>query len=87
MITGFFIQLLFWIVWVITSPLRLLQDVSISSNFISAIGTANGYISSISFVVPVYTLLSILAIMVGIEGGIILFKLINWTIRKIPTIN
>lgn len=87
MITNIFLNLFYWLLWAITSPLRLLADVSLSSNFSSAITTANTYISAVDYILPTTTLFTIIGLFLSVETFIILFKIINWVIRKIPTIN
>lgn len=87
MITGFIIYLLYQITYGLTYPLRILSDVSLSSDFVSTISTANNYIVGLNFILPLPTLITIIGIFLGIEVFILLYKLINWLIRKIPTIN
>jgi len=67
--------------------LNLLPDVSLSDNINSAVGTASGYLAALNVIAPVNTLLTIIGLFLTIEGIILLIKIINWFIRKIPTIN
>lgn len=87
MITGLILSMLYYVILLFTSPLRLLPDATLPSGLTSAIATANTYIRAIDFVFPVSTFLTILGLILGIETFIILFKIINWLIRKIPGIN
>lgn len=75
------------ILFVISGFLSLIPDVSLSDSILASILTANTYISGLSFIVPVSTLISILAIFLTIETIILTIKIINWFIRKIPTIS
>ena len=87
MITTGLLSLLYLTILVITSPLRLLPDVSLPAGIASAITTANSYISALNFVAPIDTILIIIGLVISVEGGIIVWKIINWLIRKIPTIS
>lgn len=71
----------------VLSPLTLLGDVVLNSNFTSAINTASGYYHSLNVVLPVDTMITILGISVTIEISYLTFKLIMWIIKKVPTIN
>jgi hypothetical protein len=87
MIIDFIIFLLWGVVYGLTYPLRILNDVALSADFASAITTANNYIAGLNFVLPVPTLITIIGLFLALEGFIIAYKLINWLIRKIPSIN
>lgn len=87
MITSAFIFVIFGFIFLITSPLRLLPDASLPDDVIEALGLASQHMSAVSFIFPIDTFLLILATVLTIEGGIILYRTIMWTIRKIPTIN
>jgi hypothetical protein len=71
----------------ITAPLRLLPDVSLSSNISSAISYANSAIVSMGFIVPVSTLVAIFVAFLVVETAIWSYKLIMWSIKKIPGIS
>ena len=87
MITNAFINLLFGIVWLLTSPIRLLSDVTLNSNFTSALYTAGGYYHSLNTILPVDTMIVIFSISLVIELGYLIWKAINWGIKKIPMIS
>lgn len=87
MITDAFILIGYWAISALTLPLRLFSDVSLPEGITTAISTASGYISSIDFIVPVSTILSIFGVFLTFEVGVLTFKGINWLIRKIPTIS
>jgi hypothetical protein len=67
--------------------LNLFPDVSLSDSVSSAVNTASGYISALSIILPVSTLIAIVGLVLTIEGVILVIKIVNWFIRKIPTIN
>jgi hypothetical protein len=85
MITAVLLNILFGIVWVITYPLRVFDDVSLPADIASSISTANGYLFALDYVAPVSTLLTIFALFLTIEGGILTWKAINWLLRRLPT--
>lgn len=87
MITTGVLYLLYFALLVLTSPLRLLPDVSLPTEFTDAIATASGYISSINSFFPVDSMLIIFAAMLAIEGIVLLYKLIVWVMTKIPGIS
>jgi hypothetical protein len=67
--------------------LNLFPDVSLSDSVSSAVNTASTYISSLNIILPVSTLIAIVGLVLTIEGVILIIKIVNWFIRKIPTIN
>lgn len=87
MITNFLIYLLWTVVYGLTYPIRILSDVSLSADFTSAISTANNYISGLNYILPLSTLITIIGLFLGIEIFILSYKIVNWLIRKIPSIN
>lgn len=87
MITNAIIYMFYLLIYAISSPLRLLNDVVLPNNLADSITTANAYLVSLNFILPVDNLLITLGLILTIEGFIILYKSINWLIRKIPTIN
>ena len=71
----------------ILSPLSLLADVSLNSNFASSLATASGYYHALSGILPMDTMLAILGVSLAFEGAYLVFKLIMWIIAKIPMLN
>jgi len=87
MITSAILTLLYGLIKVVISPLTLLPDVVLTGNVGSAIATASDYLASVSFILPVASLVAVFGLILAVEGGILAFKGINWLIRKIPFIN
>jgi len=71
----------------VVSFINLLPNVSLSDSVASAVSTASGYLAGLNGIVPVITLITILGLFLTIEGIILVIKIVNWFIRKIPTIN
>lgn len=79
--------MLYGVIWLITAPLRLLPNASLPVSISQAINSANTYLSAINFIFPLSTFLIIFGIILSIETFIIIWKIINWIIKKIPTIS
>lgn len=87
MIVSFLLFILYNFIVVITSPLRILPDVTLPANIVSAIASANSYLSAIDFIFPTGSFVTIFATIIGIEVLIMLYKIIMWVLRKIPGIS
>ena len=87
MITTALLNLLYGIIYVITSPIRLLSDVSLNSSFGTSIGQAGGYLHALNTLLPVDTMLDILGVSLAFELGYLTYKLIIWVLEKVPFIN
>jgi len=87
MITDFILKAFHALIYLLLSPLRLLPDVSLESEFSQAIRSAGEYISGLDAIIPVNAFISALGVLLLVEGGIFTYKGINWLIRKIPGIN
>ena len=85
MITNGIIYAFYGLIWIISAPLRLLDNVVMPDNFNTAMANAGGYLKSVNSFLPVDTLLNILAIFVSIEVSYFAYKLIMWIIKRFPT--
>lgn len=87
MITNGFLYIIYAVVWVITYPLRALNDATLSPSFTSALGTVSSYMTAVYDILPQSTgaLLGALATLISIEVGIFIYKQIMWGIKRIPT--
>jgi len=72
---------------VINGFIGLFPTASLNDDIINSINTASGYLSGLNIVLPITTILSIVGLFLTIETILITIKIINWFIRKIPTIN
>lgn len=79
------LYIIYGFIYVVTLPLRLLPDVSLSSEISDSIYTVAGYINSLEPFVPVSELYSIFLFLVGFNAFILAYKLIMWTIKRFPT--
>ena len=87
MITSAIVFLFFGVFNIIAIPIRLLPDASIPDDVIDSLVLASAHITAVNFIFPIDTFLLILATVLAVEGSIFLYKVFNWTIRKIPTIS
>jgi hypothetical protein len=87
MIVTALLNLIYGVVVVITSPLRLLPDATLPSGVASALSSAGGYASSLDAFVPVSTIYSVVLAMLVVEGFILTYKTLMWALKKIPGIN
>ena len=85
MIITALLNLVYVVVYGFTLPLRLLSDVSLSSDFADALAVVGANISGIEAIFPIYSLLAALSFYALVEGGILTYKGIMWLIRRIPT--
>ena len=85
MIIDLFLIIIYYFVLVISSPLRLLPDVTADSSIVTSVTTAISNIASLNYILPLDTIMSVLASTLAIEAIIALYKLIMWVIRRLPT--
>jgi len=87
MITTIILFLIYGLLFVIISPIRLLPDVSLPVEITQNITTFRGYLTSIDAIFPITTLLIIFGLLLSVELAIFTYKVIMWLIKKIPTID
>lgn len=88
MIVDFLLYLLYGIVYLVTSPLRLFSDVSQASWLASTVSSASSYLSFGAHWLPktVYALLLTWGLYITIEIAIFSYKGIMWVLKKLPVI-
>jgi len=84
MVTSALLKIIYIFVWTITLPIQLLADVSVSAGLGEAISESALWLKNIDGVVPVDIFLTIVFLTLTIEGGVALYKLIMWIIRRVP---
>ena len=88
MIITAFLNIIYVFILGITYPLRILNDVTLPAEITTtAINTASAYYHSIDTILPIDTMIQILSISLTFESLYLIYKLIMWVIKKIPTIN
>jgi len=77
--------ILLMIYWVASNVVALLPDSpGLPDNTVSGFQTVFSYLSPFSFIVDFQVLLSLIAASIVLEGGIIVWAIINWTLKKVP---
>jgi hypothetical protein len=84
MITTGLLYMLYGLVWIVLTPIRVLDNATLPAGITSAISTASGYFGILDDFFPMAILFSILGTILTIEGGVMLYKLTMWVVRKIP---
>ena len=84
MIFNILISGIFAVLYALTFPVRILPDVSLSSNVTDAIANASGLISSINSFAPIDTLISVFQAVLVVEGLVLTYRIIVWVLTKIP---
>lgn len=79
------ILMIFGIVFAITLPLRLLPDASLPANILSTIQTIGGYIHPLNEIFPISTIFATFSLLLSIEGAIVAYRIIMWSIKRLPT--
>jgi len=85
MIITLFLDALYALLWLVTSPLRLLPDVTVESGFSTAIAEVIHRLSTVSPFFPLTTLLDVIYTILAVEVVIFAYKLLMWLIRRFPT--
>lgn len=81
MITSFFLTLFYWLINAVLSVLPVGHLPAIMSTaFAYIVNVANSF----SYIIPVSTLLQAVAVVIAVDGAIMLWHFANWIIRKIP---
>jgi hypothetical protein len=87
MIIDAFLIIIYGFIYAITSPFRLAPIVSLPVSWSDAVTTGGHYALSLNTILPVTTLLAVFGVFLAYEVAYFGVKLVNWVIRKIPTIS
>lgn len=85
MITDFILLVVYNTINLLLFPIQFLPDVEASSTVITAITTATSYIAVFNNFLPLGAIFTILSTILLIEIAIMVYKIIMWVIRRIPT--
>jgi len=85
MITDGILYIIFGFVYIFTLPLRLLPDATLPTDAMTGISKMGEYLANANLVIPMSTLATIIASVIAIEAAIFTYKLIMWTIKRLPT--
>jgi len=85
MIITLILNLVYIAVLVGFSPLLALPVASLSTAFTTSITTASSYLAVFNSILPVDTMIDLLAYTLSFEAGYFLFKGIMWLVKRLPT--
>lgn len=85
MIMNLLLNGVYYLVYILVSPIFLLPPVTAESNFTNAITSLSAYLANFNEIIPITTIFAVLLLVLGIEVGIMVYKIIMWAIRRIPT--
>lgn len=87
MITTALIGLLYYVLLLITAPLRLLPNAVLPGFLEDGLAAVGGSLPILNDVFPVSSLIYVLGLVLALEGAIFSYKVIRWTYQKIPGIS
>jgi len=87
MITNLIILAFYSLAWAVYMILSLIPVVSFPAELSTAMQNISAYIGAVDNFIPVSTVLIILGLFLTIESAVLIFKVIQWIIKKIPGIN
>jgi hypothetical protein len=87
MLGDLLLNIIYGIIWTLTLPFRLFDDVSIANDFANAVATSLEYMSIFDYFIPFTTLFICFGIIIFIRYAHVLFNLLSWAIKKLPFIN
>ncbi|WP_302876690.1 hypothetical protein [Nocardia mangyaensis] len=85
MLTSFFLDVIYIIVNGLVFLIELLPDVTVDSGLGSAIDTAVHYVANYNSILPITQIFTIFGLVLTIELGVAVYKIVMWTIRRFPT--
>jgi hypothetical protein len=77
--------IIYILVGILSFLLGLLPDIVDTTGFAGAIATISEYLSSLSQILPIGTIIAIIVIDLTFETGYLAYKIIYWIIRRFPT--
>jgi hypothetical protein len=87
MITSALLNLVYWLILLVSYPIRQLSDVALPAGVAAALSQAGAELAIINAIFPVSTLIAVILAVLGVEAGYFTYKLIRWVYKKIPGIS
>lgn len=87
MITTVILDILHGTIKIVLFPIKQLPDASLPAGLTDALTSVPAHLGPLDFVLPLATIYAIIGLFVLVEGGFLAWHLINWIIKKIPTIS
>jgi hypothetical protein len=85
MITSLILSQFLILIYAVTWPIFILPNVTINPDLASSFQTFGSYLQSLNNVLPISTFLAIFALIIVIEIAVVIWGVINWGLRRIPT--
>jgi len=85
MITTLILRIVWLAVLVVTSPLRLLEDVTLPSFMQNTAEFLHNYVVPLGGIIPLTTISYCISFFIVFELGVLTWGGINWIIRRFPT--
>lgn len=87
MIITLLLKVIYWLIYAIFGVFLFLPDVSLPIEFTSNVASALSYAQAINSFIPFSELFYVIGgVFLIYEGYYLLLKIVNWIIRKIPSI-
>lgn len=87
MITDAILGLIYFFVAGIVLLFSVLDDVVLSTSLTSGVDSLTGYYSALDVLLPMGTILGIIAFDVTFESALLVYRGIKWTYQKVPGIS
>lgn len=88
MLVYILMKIVYYITYTVTYVFLIMPDVAIPQDFSQGLHTGISYARGLNSFFPVGELMyTIIALFLLYEGSYFILKLVNWVIRKIPTIS
>lgn len=87
MITTFFLEGIYQMVYLIMYPVRILPTATLSSGVADSITNINTFLSTLHGLLPITctTILVIVTAVMVLEATVLSWKVVMWIIRRFPT--
>jgi len=85
MIITLVLNIIYLAVVVISSPLLALPIATLSTNFTDAVTSISSYLAALNQILPITTIIDLMALTLSFEAGYFTFKGIMWVVKRFPT--
>lgn len=85
MITNLLFTAIYAVVYALAQLILILPPVNTESDFAVALAGLASYLANINEIFPLTTVFVVMGIILLTETGVMIYKIIMWVIRRIPT--
>lgn len=82
-----FLNVLYWVLYGLLYPIRFLDNAVLPTQLSGAFTTAGQYLGNLNQIFPLASMFLTIGSTMTVEGGIAIWKGVQWLIKKIPFIN